>query len=329
VSRLRRATASDEPGEDVLVGDELSALAAGDVDVDATAAATADEEVVEPPQLAPEAARPRLHAVSSDSFTDSLARASEALSALLSDAPPAPDTDLSPTPAWTTQEPDPDELERERLREAARQELVAAQLEAEALRQAELAQTSRRADVATSAAEEPVSVSSFDEYFGGGAATDAVDDITAALRETLDLPATGTAAASDSDDEPDDVVEAETPAVDERASAVARGAAAATFREMNEASRAGAEPTTEAAEEESAADVDEAAEPEPEPAAAGFTDTASLLRELSSLGFENEPGAPATPRGGGNGASPRSAPARRPAPAEKPKKRKGLFGLGS
>jgi hypothetical protein len=61
-------------------------------------------------------------------------------------------------------------------------------------------------------------------------------------------------------------------------------------------------------------------EPEPEPASLGpaaDTDMASLFRELSSLGMEDEPAA-----------APPTRPAPRPAnpPAGQPKKKKGLFG---
>jgi len=63
------------------------------------------------------------------------------------------------------------------------------------------------------------------------------------------------------------------------------------------------------------------AEP-PAPAAPVMTDTASLMRELSSLGLEDEP-APAPPRPASVGAASRAA-----AQPDKGKKRKGLFGRG-
>jgi hypothetical protein len=73
-------------------------------------------------------------------------------------------------------------------------------------------------------------------------------------------------------------------------------------------------------------DDDEPAELEPVAAVVGgpprdMADTAALLRELSSLGLEDEPAAPTPP-------APR-APARPPAPSASPakKKKRGLFGL--
>jgi hypothetical protein len=65
---------------------------------------------------------------------------------------------------------------------------------------------------------------------------------------------------------------------------------------------------------------------DPEPAyangsRAGLSETAALLRELTSLGLDDEPSPPAP-------ASAPSAPRQAPAAKEQPKKRKGLFGRG-
>jgi hypothetical protein len=69
--------------------------------------------------------------------------------------------------------------------------------------------------------------------------------------------------------------------------------------------------------------------PDPEPAfsngsRAGLSETAALLRELTSLGLDDEPSQPAPPaRNAANAAASAKA-----APKEQPKKRKGLFGRG-
>ena len=93
-----------------------------------------------------------------------------------------------------------------------------------------------------------------------------------------------------------------------------------------------AEPVTVEPEEvEPAAEVEEPVDEPPvrEPAAVGartpaineMADTAALLRELSSLGLDDEPAQPPAPR-----SAPAPRPANRPAATEKKKKR-GLFGF--
>ncbi|MDQ1464849.1 MAG: hypothetical protein QOC73_1790, partial [Actinomycetota bacterium] len=74
-------------------------------------------------------------------------------------------------------------------------------------------------------------------------------------------------------------------------------------------------------------DVDQARQLEPEPdpqpiAQRDLADTASLLRELSSLGFEDEPPPPSGPRPA-QGAGPATP---RPPTTSAPKKKRGLFG---
>jgi hypothetical protein len=66
-------------------------------------------------------------------------------------------------------------------------------------------------------------------------------------------------------------------------------------------------------------------EPDPQPVAQrDLADTASLLRELSSLGFEDEPPAPSGPRPsqGGGAATPRPPTTT----SANPRRRRGLFG---
>jgi hypothetical protein len=58
-----------------------------------------------------------------------------------------------------------------------------------------------------------------------------------------------------------------------------------------------------------------------------MTDTASLLRELSSLGLEDEPPAAPPPPARASNPKPAKKAAAAPKPAAK-QKRKGLFGLG-
>ena len=65
-------------------------------------------------------------------------------------------------------------------------------------------------------------------------------------------------------------------------------------------------------------------ESDPQPVAQrDLADTASLLRELSSLGFEDEPAPPSGPRPaqGGGPATPRP-----PTTSAAPRKKRGLFG---
>ena len=56
-----------------------------------------------------------------------------------------------------------------------------------------------------------------------------------------------------------------------------------------------------------------------------LADTASLLRELSSLGFEDEPAPPSTPTSGSGGHNP-ATPPRPPTTTAQQKKKRGLFG---
>jgi hypothetical protein len=95
---------------------------------------------------------------------------------------------------------------------------------------------------------------------------------------------------------------------------------------LSEFSRTGATTIDESA------DADADAEPEPDYESAfqplaqrDLADTASLLRELSSLGFEDEPPTPSGPRPGGPtpGATP---PRPTPSAASQQKKKRGLFG---
>ena len=93
---------------------------------------------------------------------------------------------------------------------------------------------------------------------------------------------------------------------------------------LSDFSRNGAT-TLESTDETPAADQVAEYEPMPAPVAQrDLADTASLLRELSSLGFEDEPPAPAGPRPGPAAAGP-SAP--RPiTTSAAQKKKRGLFG---
>ncbi|MGH8888423.1 MAG: hypothetical protein ACRDV3_01525 [Acidothermaceae bacterium] len=87
---------------------------------------------------------------------------------------------------------------------------------------------------------------------------------------------------------------------------------------LSEFSRTGAT-TLQAEPEATVVDDEPADEGLPQPIVQrDLTDTASLLRELSSLGFEDEPPGPSPMRPGP------SAP--RPVPATPAKKKKGLFG---
>jgi hypothetical protein len=88
---------------------------------------------------------------------------------------------------------------------------------------------------------------------------------------------------------------------------------------MSEFTAAAAAVATAAEEAPEPADADFFVQPAPAPVpamASEMTDKASLLRELSSLGLEDEPPVSAPTR----------PPPNRPAPAEKKPKRRGLFG---
>jgi hypothetical protein len=96
---------------------------------------------------------------------------------------------------------------------------------------------------------------------------------------------------------------------------------------LSELSRTGSTTLTTDASDAGGEAAQQPAQEQYEPVAQReFADTASLLRELSSLGFEDEPPAPSGPRVGGQ--PPAGGPATpRPAPAgAAQKKKRGLFG---
>ncbi len=326
-------------------------------------AVTAGVVFDEPEYADPEALLPRysLGFERRDSFDESLSRVSEALSALLGAQGEEP-AEEQYTQHLVDLSVDDEEDERAlRIRAAAAAELAAAHAEMEEQRrrfdearrkaeeqaraEAEQAQREAEAEAARIVAEQEAARVAAEEEAARIVAEQEAARV-AAEAEAAHIAAEEEAARVAAEEEEGAArvaaeEEAARAAAEEEAARIATEAEAEAARiaAEEEAARVAAEQEAarRAAEEAAAAalleEMEQNVPPPPPPPiqapehapAQAMTDTASLMRELSSLGFDDEPSTPAPTRP----STPVGASARGSAPAsDKGKKRKGLFGRG-